>query len=34
MEQRLAAVARTTPAFAAALRAYRHAVIAGDTADR
>ena len=32
MEQRLAAVARTTPAFAAALRAYRHAVLAGDQA--
>jgi hypothetical protein len=32
MEQRLAAVARTTPAFAAVLRAYRQAVLAGDTA--
>ena len=32
MEQRLAAVARTTPAFAAALRAYRHAVLSGETA--
>jgi P-loop Domain of unknown function (DUF2791) len=32
MEQRLAAVARTTPAFAAVLRAYRRAVLAGDTA--
>lgn len=32
MEQRLAAVARTTPAFAAALRGYRHARLAGDAA--
>jgi len=32
MERRLAAVARTTPAFAAVLRAYRQAVLAGDTA--
>jgi hypothetical protein len=32
MEQRLAAVARTTPTFAAALRAYRHAVLSGETA--
>lgn len=32
MEQRLANVARTTPAFAAALRAYRHAQLAGDHA--
>jgi hypothetical protein len=32
MERRLAAVARTTPAFAAALRAYRQAAIAGNTA--
>ena len=32
MEQRLAAVARTTPAFAAALRGYRRARLAGDTA--
>ncbi len=32
MERRLAAVARTTPAFAAALRAYRHAVLSGETA--
>ncbi|GAA4919002.1 P-loop uncharacterized protein DUF2791 [Stackebrandtia albiflava] len=31
MEKRLAAVARTTPAFAAALRAYRRARIADDT---
>ena len=31
-EQRLAAVARTTPAFAAALRAYRRSVIASDKA--
>jgi bacteriophage exclusion system BrxC/D-like protein len=35
LEQRLASVARTTPAFAAALRAYRQAVLTGDhpTAD-
>ena len=32
MERRLAAVARTTPAFAAALRSYRRSVIAGDRA--
>ncbi|ROS32033.1 BREX system ATP-binding protein BrxD [Amycolatopsis thermoflava] len=32
MEQRLADVARTTPAFAAALRGYQHAVTAGDHA--
>jgi hypothetical protein len=32
MERRLGAVARTTPAFAAVLRAYRAAVLAGDTA--
>jgi hypothetical protein len=32
MEQRLAEVARTTPAFSAALRGYRHAREAGDTA--
>ncbi|MEV0082899.1 BREX system ATP-binding protein BrxD [Saccharopolyspora sp. NPDC050642] len=32
LEQRLADVARTTPAFAAALRGYRRAVGAGDTA--
>lgn len=32
MEQRLADVARTTPAFAAALRAYRHARLADDQA--
>ncbi|TDE33464.1 BREX system ATP-binding protein BrxD [Actinomadura sp. 6K520] len=32
MEQRLAAVARTTPAFAAALRGYRKASESGDTA--
>jgi hypothetical protein len=32
MERRLAAVARTTPAFAAALRGYRASVIAGDSA--
>ncbi|HWD07155.1 MAG TPA: BREX system ATP-binding protein BrxD [Amycolatopsis sp.] len=32
MEQRLADVARTTPAFAAALRGYQHAVTAGDNA--
>jgi hypothetical protein len=32
MERRLAAVARTTPAFASALRAYRHAELAGDQA--
>ncbi|MCX9191371.1 BREX system ATP-binding protein BrxD [Carbonactinospora thermoautotrophica] len=32
MEHRLAAVARTTPAFAAALRAYRRAQLAGDHA--
>ena len=30
LERRLADVARTTPAFAAALRAYRHATLAGD----
>ncbi|WP_242884442.1 BREX system ATP-binding protein BrxD [Actinomadura litoris] len=30
LEQRLAAVARTTPAFAAALRAYRRARLSGD----
>ncbi|MEU1538032.1 BREX system ATP-binding protein BrxD [Actinacidiphila glaucinigra] len=30
MERRLAEVARTTPAFAAALRGYRHAVVADD----
>ena len=30
LEQRLAAVARTTPAFAAALRGYRRAMISGD----
>ncbi|MFJ8464175.1 BREX system ATP-binding protein BrxD [Streptomyces swartbergensis] len=30
LEQRLAAVARTTPAFSAALRGYRRAVAAGD----
>ncbi|MEV4628619.1 BREX system ATP-binding protein BrxD [Micromonospora sp. NPDC049523] len=30
MEQRLAAVARTTPAFSAALRGYRNARVAGD----
>jgi hypothetical protein len=32
MEQRLAEVARTTPAFSAALRGYRHAQEAGDAA--
>jgi P-loop Domain of unknown function (DUF2791) len=32
MEERLAVVARTTPAFAAALRGYRRARAAGDTA--
>ncbi len=32
MEQRLAVVARTTPAFAAALRSYRRSVVTGDTA--
>ncbi|WP_030506729.1 BREX system ATP-binding protein BrxD [Microbispora rosea] len=32
LEQRLAAVARTTPAFAAALRGYRRAMISGDVA--
>ncbi|MFI0411545.1 BREX system ATP-binding protein BrxD [Actinomadura sp. 3N508] len=32
LEQRLASVARTTPAFAAALRGYRRAALAGDTA--
>jgi hypothetical protein len=32
LDQRLAAVARSTPAFAAALRGYRAASIAGDTA--
>jgi hypothetical protein len=32
LEQRLAAVARTTPAFAAALRAYRAAGLSGDIA--
>ncbi|MFE3410411.1 BREX system ATP-binding protein BrxD [Streptomyces mirabilis] len=32
MEQRLADVARTTPAFAAALRGYRHARASGDAA--
>ena len=32
LEQRLAGVARTTPAFAAALRAYRKAMLAGDQA--
>lgn len=32
LEQRLAAVARTTPAFAAALRGYRRARLAGDDA--
>ncbi|WP_432161662.1 BREX system ATP-binding protein BrxD [Streptomyces tendae] len=31
LEQRLAAVARTTPAFSAALRGYRRAVAAGDS---
>ncbi|EQD84158.1 P-loop uncharacterized protein DUF2791 [Saccharopolyspora erythraea NRRL 2338] len=31
LEKRLADVARTTPAFAAALRGYRHAVDSGDT---
>lgn len=33
MERRLGAVARTTPAFAAVLRAYRSSVLAGDTAE-
>jgi hypothetical protein len=33
MERRLGAVARTTPAFAAVLRAYRAAVLAGNTAE-
>ena len=33
MERRLAAVARTTPAFAAVLRAYRRAVLAGHAAE-
>jgi hypothetical protein len=32
MEQRLTEVARTTPAFSAALRGYRHAQLAGDAA--
>nr|WP_317452589.1 BREX system ATP-binding protein BrxD [Streptomyces sp. CBMA29] len=32
MERRLADVSRTTPAFSAALRGYRHAVAAGDSA--
>jgi hypothetical protein len=32
LERRLASVSRTTPAFAAALRAYRAAVASGDTA--
>jgi hypothetical protein len=32
MEQRLTEVARTTPAFSAALRGYRHAQLAGDSA--
>jgi len=32
MERRLADVARTTPAFAAALRGYRHAHVSGDQA--
>jgi hypothetical protein len=32
MERRLAAVAQVTPAFAAVLRAYREAVLAGDSA--
>ena len=32
LERRLAEVARTTPAFAAALRAYRRATLAGDQA--
>jgi P-loop Domain of unknown function (DUF2791) len=32
MERRLAEVARTTPAFASALRAYRRAVVVGDLA--
>ncbi|MEU6698843.1 BREX system ATP-binding protein BrxD [Pseudonocardia sp. NPDC046786] len=32
MEQRLAGVARTTPAFASAIRGYRHAQQAGDVA--
>ena len=32
MEQRLTGVARTTPAFSAALRGYRHAQLAGDAA--
>jgi BREX system ATP-binding protein BrxC/D len=33
MEQRLGGVARTTPAFAAVLRAYRSSVLAGNTAE-
>jgi P-loop Domain of unknown function (DUF2791) len=33
MERRLGAVARTTPAFAAVLRAYRSSVLAGNTAE-
>jgi hypothetical protein len=33
MERRLATVARSTPAFAAVLRAYRQAVLAGNTAE-
>lgn len=33
MEQRLGAVARTTPAFAAVLRAYRSSVLTGNTAE-
>jgi hypothetical protein len=33
LERRLSAVARTTPAFAAALRGYRVATVAGDTAE-
>ncbi|TDC73560.1 BREX system ATP-binding protein BrxD [Actinomadura sp. 7K507] len=32
LERRLASVARTTPAFAAALRAYRRAAVSGDAA--
>ncbi|NLU66095.1 BREX system ATP-binding protein BrxD [Streptomyces sp. HNM0574] len=32
LEERLRSVARTTPAFSAALRGYRKAVVAGDTA--
>ena len=32
LERRLASVSRTTPAFAAALRAYRSAVVSGDAA--